>query len=50
MPDHVSTRSLYHVTAIASGAQANLDFYTPGWSSVRSTSMRLRHLPLLLRR
>ena len=28
MPDHVSIRGLHHVTAIASGAQANLDFYT----------------------
>jgi glyoxalase family protein len=28
MPDHISIRGLHHVTAIASGAQANLDFYT----------------------
>lgn len=28
MPDQVSIRGLHHVTAIASGAQANLDFYT----------------------
>ena len=28
MPDQTSIRGLHHVTAIASGAQANLDFYT----------------------
>ena len=27
MPDHVGVRGLHHVTAIASGAQVNLDFY-----------------------
>jgi glyoxalase family protein len=28
MPDHVSIHGLHHITAIASDAQANLDFYT----------------------
>ena len=28
MADHIGIRGLHHVTAIASGAQANLDFYT----------------------
>jgi glyoxalase family protein len=28
MPDHSHIRGLHHVTAIASGAQANVDFYT----------------------
>jgi glyoxalase family protein len=28
MADHLGIHGLHHVTAIASGAQANLDFYT----------------------
>ena len=28
MADHTHIRGLHHVTAIASGAQANVDFYT----------------------
>jgi glyoxalase family protein len=28
MADHIHIRGLHHVTAIASGAQANIDFYT----------------------
>jgi glyoxalase family protein len=28
MADHAHIRGLHHVTAIASGAQANVDFYT----------------------
>ena len=54
MPDGNVIRGLHHVTAITSGAQANLDFYTSvlgsAWSSVPSTSMHLRHTILRRKR
>ena len=49
MADHTHIRGLHHVTAIASGAQANVDFYTRvlGLRLVKAPSTLTRRTPII---